>query len=77
MTRHLLGAWDCPSGNNVEAWITTHGPDLGEITMAWDTPPPLRAEDELYYVGVIRPAVIRLAAEYLERPCRRALVLTR
>jgi hypothetical protein len=74
--RHRLGSWDCPTGNNVVGYITTHALDVGEIRMAWDSPPPLSTSDYAYYTATILPAVIALAAEYLERPCRRALVVT-
>jgi hypothetical protein len=71
-----LGDWTTPTGNNVVADLATHGPAAGEIRMAWDAPPPLSAADERYYTHVIRPAVLARAAEYMERPMRRALVVT-
>jgi hypothetical protein len=37
------------------------------VQFEWDREPPLRAEDQLYYDVVIRPAVIRLVKEYTER----------
>jgi hypothetical protein len=76
VTRHRLGDWTCPSGNNVEAWLETRGNRQAEIRLAWDVPPPLNHEDEAFYIALIRPQVIRLAAEYLEEPCRKALVIT-
>jgi hypothetical protein len=74
-SRHRLGDWTCPSGNNVVAFIVLHSPDQAELRMEWDTPPPLAPQDERHYTDVIRPAMTALAAEYMERPARRALVL--
>jgi hypothetical protein len=40
---------------------------ISSLAFAWDAPPPLRPEDEIYYRAVIRPSVIRRVAEYEER----------
>lgn len=78
MSRSLLiGDWTCPSGNNVVAYLVTTAPDLGEVRMEWDQAPPLSAADELYYVVVIRPALIQRVREYAERVGGATLVLTR
>ena len=58
---------DCPSGNNVEVFFRSIGDGFGALELEWDDPPPLQAADEAYYVSVIRPAVVRLVAEYTER----------
>ncbi len=71
MKRLRLGSWICPSGNSCDAYLR------GElhVDFEWDSPPPLLPADEIYYLGVILPAVTRLTQEYLERPGR-ALVIT-
>ena len=68
-----LGTWDCPTANTVVAASVVHGPHKGEIRLAWGTAPALSASDEAHDLAVIRPAVLTLAAEYLQRPMRRAL----
>ena len=76
MSRRVrLGDWTCPSGNNVVAYYERDPvfAGVGLLAMEWDTPPPLRAEDEAYYVTVIQPAVSRLVTEYTERPAGRTL----
>ena len=75
MTRVRLGDWTCPSGNNVVVYAEIHATDEAVLRMQWDTPPPLRPADEIYYRAVIRPAALALAAEYMERPMRRTLLL--
>jgi hypothetical protein len=74
--RVRLGSWTCPSGNNVVAFVE---PDTGDgvrhATLAWDTPPPLGEADLVFYLAVVLPAVTRRIQEYLERPCRAAMVL--
>jgi hypothetical protein len=65
--RHRLGDWTCPSGNNVVAYYCPLGKGRATIRMAWDTPPPLLPADEVFYLGVIQPAVVRLVAEYTEQ----------
>ena len=74
--RHQLGSWAFPSGNHVDVYLETDaGGDLRHATCAWDSPPPLSASDERHYLTVVLPALTKRAQEYLERPCRRALVL--
>jgi len=74
--RHKLGSWTFPSGNHVDVYLE---PDAGDgvrqATCEWDSPPPLSVEDEGHYLAVVLPAVAKRTQEYLERPCRRALVL--
>jgi hypothetical protein len=70
---HPLGIWTCPSGNSVDVFID--GTDaVRALTCKWDTF-PLSREERCHYTAVILPAIIRRAAEFLERPCRRALVV--
>jgi hypothetical protein len=64
---HRLGSWICPSGNSCDADLVPVRAGVAMLTMGWDTPPPLRPEDEQYYRAVIRPAVVRLVQEYEER----------
>jgi hypothetical protein len=74
--RHKLGSWTLPSKHRVDAYLE---PDAGagvrQVTCAWDEPPPLSADDERHYLAVVLPALVKRTQEYLERPCRRALVL--
>jgi hypothetical protein len=67
--RIRLGSWRCPSGNSCDVFHRS-GPGVGHLDFEWDSPPPLTPADHVYYVLVIRPAVLRLAQEYLERPGR-------
>lgn len=69
--RIRLGDWICPSGNSVDVYYRC---GLGRIELEWDPPPPLRPEDEVFYLAVVQPAIIRLVQEYTERPGR-ALVI--
>ena len=73
--RVQLGAWTFPSGNRVDVYLE---PDAGggerHATCEWNSPPPLSADDERYYLAVVLPSLTRQAQEYLERPGR-ALVL--
>ena len=74
--RTKLGSWTCPSGNSVDAFMEPDtGDGLRRATLAWDTPPPLCVADLLYYLAVILPALTRRVQEYLERPCRAAVVV--
>jgi hypothetical protein len=73
--RTPLGDWTCPSGNNVVAYYRELRPGQAVRDLEWDAPPPLSPADELYYLAVIRPAIVRRAQEYLERPGR-AMVAT-
>jgi hypothetical protein len=70
-----LGDWTAPSGNNVEVYYRPLGDGLATLDMEWDKAPPLLPADEVFYLGVIRPAVVRLAMEYTER-IGAAVVLT-
>ncbi len=72
--RVRLGDWTCPSGNNVEAFYRSLGEGLAALDVEWDESPPLLAGDEAYYLGVIQPAIVRLAAEYTERTGRTLVV---
>lgn len=67
--RIRLGTWTTPSGNNCVGYYRG-----GALSIEWDTPPPLLADDEIYYRAVIRPAVIRAVAEYLEVPDRHLVI---
>jgi hypothetical protein len=69
-----LGSWDCPTGNNVVVFYRPLGNGLATLEMEWDEPPPLRPPDEIFYLGVIRPAVVRLVTEYTERSGRAVVV---
>ena len=64
--RECLGSWTCPSGNRVEAFYQPIKTGLGELKLEWDTPPPLTAPDDAYYVSVILPAVVARAREFTE-----------
>jgi len=68
MSTVRLGDWTCPSGNNVEAVYRLLGPGIATVSMGWDFPPPLSAEDEEHYCAVIRPslmaAIAKLADEH-------------
>lgn len=78
--RHRLGDWTCPSGNTVEVFITGDAADVSgpsHLWFEWDEAPPLKPEDEAFYVSVVRPEVIRLAQQYLKRPGRVAVVVLR
>jgi hypothetical protein len=48
-------------------------PGVEHVEFEWDAPPPLRPEDERYYLGVILPAIHRLLAARAEQPVGRAL----
>jgi hypothetical protein len=65
-TRHRLGDWTCPSGNNVAAYYRALGDGPAVIEMEWDDPPPLLPDDERYYRIVIRPAVVARVRAYTE-----------
>jgi hypothetical protein len=69
MTRVKLGSWICPSGNSVDVFFRRDATNAGldYVDHEWDEPPPLRPEDQVYYIAVVRPAVIRLIQEYTER----------
>ena len=71
--RHQLGSWAFPSGNHVDVYLETAIGDVRQATCAWDS--ALSASDERHYLTVVLPALTKRAQEYLERPCRRALVL--
>jgi len=70
-----LGSWTCPSGDSCDVVLVPKG-DTVAVEVRWNEAPPLRLEDAVFYVGVIRPAIVRLAQEYLECPGR-ALVVTK
>jgi hypothetical protein len=74
--RVKLGSWRCPSGNGVDVSIEPDtGPGTRQLTLAWDTPPPLTPTDEAYYLAVIQPAVARLVSEYTERTGRILVIM--
>jgi hypothetical protein len=75
VSRTRLGGWTCPGGNRVEAFYTPTAGGPATVEMVWDSPPPLSATDEAFYVAVVRPAMARLVAEYTERTGR-ILVVT-
>lgn len=68
MTRHRLGDWTCPSGNNVVAYYRRDPayPAVAHLEFEWDTPPPLCAADETFYIAEIIPAINRLVREFTE-----------
>ena len=74
--RHKLGGWPFPSGNRVDIYLE---PDIANCerraTCEWNWPPPLSREDAAHYCAVVLPELAKRVQEYLERPCRRALVL--
>jgi hypothetical protein len=72
--RVRLGDWTCPSGNGVEVYYRLIGDGFAALELEWDEPPPLQAADEVFYLGVIRPAVMRLVAEYTEQTGRAVVV---
>ena len=72
--RVRLGDWTCPSGNNVEAFYITLDAKQGALELEWDTPPPLLPADEVFYLGVIRPAIMQLVTHYTERTGRAVVV---
>ena len=68
MARTCLGTWTCPTtGNNVVAYYRTVGDQQAMIDMEWDEPPPLQPGDHVYYLTVIRPALMARVREYTER----------
>jgi hypothetical protein len=74
--RVRLGEWFFPSGQSMVACLEPDRRDgLRYATCAWDAPPPLRPDDLVHYLVVVRPALIRRAQEFLETPGR-VLVLT-
>jgi hypothetical protein len=73
--RVRLGNWTCPSGNDVEVFYRMVGDQLASLEMEWDSPPPLTAADETYYLVTIRPAVLMRVREYTEATGR-TLVIT-
>jgi hypothetical protein len=77
MKRPKLGSWTCPSGNRVDVFLGPESQRPRTIALEWDAPPPLAADDELYYVAIIRPAVVQRIREYLELPGRAAMVTLR
>jgi hypothetical protein len=66
VSRHRLGDWTCPSGNNVVAYYRTLGQKQAAIDMEWDDAPPLLPDDQRYYLIVIRPALLARIREYVE-----------
>lgn len=74
--RMKLGSWRCPSGNGVDVFMEPDtGPGTRQLTLEWDTPPPLEPADEAYYLTVIQPAVARLVSEYTERTGRILVIM--
>jgi hypothetical protein len=71
--RTKVGSWQCPSGNTCDAFVGRDRAGLMRITFEWETPPPLRPEDEVFYLGVIMPAIHRHLAERFEVPVARFL----
>lgn len=69
--RTKVGSWQCPSGNTCDAFVWRNQAGLVRLTVEWETPPPLRPEDEVFYLGVILPAVHRHLAERFEVPAAR------
>ncbi len=69
-----LGGWMCPSGNSVDVYLLAGDGSLRHVMFEWDAPPPLIVADELYYIGIILPAVTRRVQEYLEKPGRALVV---
>jgi len=53
-----IGQWTCPSGNQVEVLFTPNTLKGGEATFMWDEGPPLRPDDQAYYLQVIRPQAL-------------------
>lgn len=74
LNRVWLGAWTCPSGNGVEVFYRQLEDGFAALELEWDAPPPLQPADEAHYVNVIRPAVVRLVAEYTEQTGRAVVV---
>ena len=80
MKRVLLGSLETPSKNTVDVYQHRRRlpPRLRSprgIACEWDRF-PLSAEDQLFYVLTILPAITKRAQEYLEKPGR-ALVVRR
>jgi len=74
--RTKLGSWVCPSGNGVDVFLEpASGEDIRRVMCAWDTAPPLSEVDYVYYSALILPTIVRRVQEYLERPCRAAVVV--
>jgi hypothetical protein len=65
VTRHRLGDWTCPSGNNCVAYYRAGATPSVEV--AWDSPPPLSPNDHAYYEAMILPALIARITEYTEQ----------
>jgi hypothetical protein len=67
VTRHRLGDWTCPSGNNVVAYYRPiDGGGHAMIDMEWDDAPPLLPDDQRFYLVVIRPALLARVRAYTE-----------
>lgn len=63
-----LGAWDLPSGNRLEIFIT--GDDttsMRRLRLRWDRYPPLE-EDGIYLLELLRGEIPSRLSEYLEVP---------
>jgi hypothetical protein len=71
--RTKLGSWTLLTGNSCDVYLAGDG-DLRQITCKWDRF-PLSPEETVFYVLEILPALTRHAMEYLEKPCRRAMVV--
>ena len=53
-----IGSWDFPSGNNCEVDLERDAIGVTHLYLAWNTPPPLSAEDYTRYMAVVLPALI-------------------
>lgn len=74
--RPKLGSWVCPSGNSVDGFLESDsGEGVRRATCEWDSAPPLSEVDYVYYSALILPTIVRRVQEYLERPCRAAVVV--
>ena len=74
--RVMIGVWHTRSGNAVAVYLEPDpGDGVRQLTLAWDSPPPLSVGDLIDYYGRILPEMTERVAEYLEVPCRRSLVL--
>lgn len=53
-----LGTWQFPSGNSCDVRAEQDTAGMSHWWFAWDSPPPLSAEDYDYYIQTVLPSVM-------------------